>query len=184
MSDKFKNFILKTEFWNIETPSDYKLEDKTANDVNQVFNIENKIGLDSAWFLRIYLEHYLGIDESLPADWSDTQKEEFYDTYPEDISARDLQLLHPEIYKLGYVDKIKFDDILITNIKLKLWDGNKIQIQNDGGFTLNEIAYLAGQFFKTVNWFRENFKRSDLVIFLDQKKPITDTLHFSVSCDI
>lgn len=145
--------------------------------LDKIFDSRYNIALDSSNFL-------CKICKCLPEQWSDSEKQEFKEKYleAEDYSARFIQRNHPKIYELGYINKIKIDNTLITKVKFKLLDNN-FTLENDDGFTLNDIAFLGGNLFK-VNFFFNNYYRKNAIIFMYLRSGESENiLCCNIGCD-
>jgi len=143
-----------------------------------IYNTKYRIGLHASLFRDKYFNEILGITDI--SSWSEEKRNEFYDNNPDDISTRKLRTTQPEIYKLGYIDKIKIKGVLITNIILKIMS-DEIKLKSFDGFTLNEMAYLASKYYKLLFW---QYDLSDGCLFMESEKQISaDTLIFGVGCD-
>ncbi len=182
-SDKILSDKELVEWWKQTHTKDQKEYDD-QNFIDVIFNQKYKIALDASCLGRKYLNKIMKINlDNLPKDWSEEQCNEFRKKYCiDDINARELKSNHPQIFELGYVTKVKINNILITNIILEPLD-NKITVESDDGFTLNEIAYLATNFFKMIFWYTNHYRR-EACIFMYIKKHLNENiLNVGVGCD-
>jgi len=111
-------------------------------------NYSSNIALDPLIFFQIYTQ-----DQSVNSD------EKKYTTYPISVTLDELELKFPEIYKIGFTDKLHIKNIKITKLKLNILN-NKLKLQNDDGYTLNDIAYLAKLYFNLYFNFNQYYKEN------------------------
>jgi hypothetical protein len=153
------------------------IDEKTpsAECLEHIYNLKYNIALDPTNFFHIYLiHHHMDNSQALEDKLAIHQ-------YPEQITARELKIKFPEIYKIGYLDKIKINNISIVKLKLIILN-NTLKLQNDDGFTLNDIAFLSKKYFALNFHFAEYYKNNaEIVMNFDMKK---DILKVHIGSDI
>jgi len=113
-------------------------------------NCPSNIALDPLIFFQIYTQDQL-VNSNL-----DEKKSVIY---PTSVTPDELELKFPEIYKIGFTNKLLIKDIKITKLKLNILN-NKLKLQNDDGYTLNDIAYLAKLYFNLYFNFNQYYKEN------------------------
>jgi len=179
------NQITDEKINEISIQTDVELEEwlnkklcNSSKNLDLAYNTKYHIGLNATAFRNKYLNEILDINP-YSGNLSDIQSDEFYEKNPNNISVRELQTMQPEIYKLGYVDRIEVNNILITDIILKS-DNNKLKLESMEGFTLNEIAYLANNYIKLLLWNRGSFGEDARMFMCGEKHKLDYKLIFNV----
>lgn len=176
LSEEIKNIENKEllNWWKMETAlvQDQKIEENLY--FNQLYDRKFEIALDANTLYHSYLKHFLNLDLSIKDISEDVKKQ-----YPLEISTKEL-LEFSEIFKAGYVNKINVGNNKITKIRLIIF-GNKLDLQNEEGYTLNDIAVLVQKYFELNFYFNQYYKFAEISFSFKFKN---DVLKVYVACDI
>ena len=134
--------------------------------IQRIYDYKNGIAIEPYYAFIYYLNFYENID------FEENRPKDKYLNIREDLSTKELKNKFPHIHKICYVDKIFINNVLVTKAKFKVLD-NKFIIKDDGGFTLNDIAYLGQQLSKINFWFSKVFRiEASIKMNLSMKKDI------------